>query len=460
MTSGSAATRLNRKLSTTDCPRLQIALVQDLSPRNLQRASVIPRNAKPPRPSRIEVAIGFRAGVPISAERARQPVRAAWEENVMPHRNKIRVSQPDLSARERQYLLEAFDSSWISSTGPFVSRFEKRFAGFADVGHAISCVNGTAAMHLALMGLGIGPGDEVIVPAMTYIASANVIRYVGAEPVLADCDPNTWTISPDSISRLITPRTRAIIAVHLLGVPADMDAVKNLADDHGLAVIEDAAEAHGATVNGKPVGSLGDVSAFSFYGNKILSTGEGGMVCTNRGDLAERMRLLRGQGARRDRCYQFDEVGYNYRMTNLACAIGLAQLERFDELRARREMVRTWYDRALNDARLPVARQRTTRRSASVLWIYGIVLKESVPIDRDALRQRLADDGIETRPFFPALNTQRIYADCRNDEGCAVSRHLGQHGIMLPTHSQLTEGDADRVVGSLAAALQQPVGAS
>ncbi len=331
----------------------------------------------------------------------------------MPHRNKIRVSQPDLSGRERQYLLEAFDSSWISSTGSFVSRFERSFADFSDVGHAISCVNGTAAMHLALLGLEIGPGDEVIVPAMTYIASANVIRYVGAEPVLADCDPNSWTISPDSISRLITPRTRAIIVVHLLGMPADMDAVKNLADDHGLAVIEDAAEAHGATVNGRPVGSLGDVSAFSFYGNKILSTGEGGMVCTNRRDLAERMQLLRGQGARRDRCYQFDEVGYNYRMTNLACAIGLAQLERFDELRARREMVRSWYDRALNDVRLTVARQQTTRRSASVLWIYGIVLKDPVPINRDQLRQRLADDDMETRPFFPALNTQRIYADCR-----------------------------------------------
>lgn len=377
----------------------------------------------------------------------------------MPHRNKIRVSQPDLSARERQYLLDAFDSSWISSTGKFVSKFERRFAGFADVGHAVSCGNGTAAMHLALLGLGIGPGDEVIVPACTYIASANVIRYVGAEPLLADCDPNTWTISPDSISRLITPRTRAIIAVHLFGVPADMDAVKNLADDHGLAVIEDAAEAHGATVNGKPVGSLGDVSAFSFYGNKILSTGEGGMVCTNRPDLADRMKLLRGQGARRDCCYQFDEVGYNYRMTNLACAIGLAQLERFKELRARRETVRSWYDRAISDAHLPVARQQTTRRSASVLWMYGIVLKDSVPVDRDRLRQRLADDDIETRPFFPALNTQRPYANCRTDEGCAVSRHLGECGIMLPTHSQLSEEDVSRVVESVASALQQTVGA-
>ena len=182
---------------------------------------------------------------------------------------KIHVSQPDLNGRERKYLLEAFDSSWISSTGKFVSKFEEQFAEFAGVQHAISCSSGTCALHLALLALDIGPGDEVIVPDLTYVATANAVRYVGAVPVLADCDPTTWTIDPQSISRLITERTRAIIAVHLLGMPADMGAITEIARQHGLRVIEDAAEAHGAVYAGRSIGSLGDVATFSFYGNKI-----------------------------------------------------------------------------------------------------------------------------------------------------------------------------------------------
>ena len=373
---------------------------------------------------------------------------------------RISVSMPDLTDRERGYLIEAFDSSWISSTGSFVSRFETEFAKFVGVDHAISCVNGTCALHLALSSLGVGPGDEVILPALTYVATANAVAYVGAEPVFADCDPQTWNIDPASVTRLLTNRTRAVIPVHLFGEPADLTALRDLAKRHGLALVEDAAEAHGAVHAGKRVGSRGDVGVFSFYGNKILSTGEGGMVCTNREALAVRVRKLRGQGVDPNRHYWFDEIGFNYRMTNLACAIGLGQVERFEELHRARETVRTWYDELLDTGDLPLIRQGHPAESSPVLWIYGVVLEPGVEPGRDELRRRLSDAGIETRPFFHALNTLPMYRHCRNDGACRISQTLGERGIMLPTHSRLAREDVEYVVGALGAALGQPLGVS
>ena len=367
---------------------------------------------------------------------------------------------PDLSDRERGYLIEAFDSSWISSTGSFVARFETEFAKFVGVDHAISCANGTCALHLALSSLGIGPGDEVIVPALTYVATANAVTYVGAEPVFADCNPQTWNIDPESVARLLTSRTRAVIPVHLFGEPADLTALRDLAKCHELALVEDAAEAHGAVHAGKRVGAWGDVGVFSFYGNKILSTGEGGIVCTGRADIAARVRKLRGQGVDPSRHYWFDEVGFNYRMTNLACAIGLGQLERFEELRRARETVRTWYNDLLDSVDLPLTRQDHTVESSPVLWIYGVVLESGAEPGRDELRRRLSDAGIETRPFFHALNTLPMYRHCRDDGGCPTSQFLGEQGIMLPTHSCLAREDVEHVVGALGAALHQPLGVS
>ena len=373
----------------------------------------------------------------------------------MEHR--INVSQPDLTDRERAYLLDAFDSSWISSTGEYVGRFEESFAEFAAVRHAITCSNGTCALHLALMALEVGPGDEVIVPDMTFVSTANAVRYVGAEPVFADCDRDTWNIDPDSVRRLLSDRTRAIIAVHLLGVPADVEALLNVAADAGYPLIEDAAEAHGATWAGRPVGSWGTLSTFSFYGNKVLTTGEGGMVCTDDDRLAARVRKLRGQGVNPDRPYWFDEVGYNYRMTNLACAIGLAQLERFQELRARRARVRACYDDLLSRSDLPIARQQTPAQAEAVDWICGVVLDEELAVSRDEVAERMARAGIETRPFFHPLSSLPIYRGCRTDGGCPHSRRLGNRGLMLPTHTQLAREDADRVVEALRIALEIPV---
>ena len=363
--------------------------------------------------------------------------------------NTIAFSEPDLTERERRYLVEAFDSTWISSLGPFVGRFEERYAEWIGTRHAVSCSNGTAALHLAMLSLGIGPGDEVIVPSMTFVASANAVQYTGADLVFADCDPRTWTIDPDSVERMMSDRTRAIVAVHLFGVPCDMPRLERIAKQRDVAIIEDAAEAHGTVLDRKPVGSWGDLSTFSFYGNKIITTGEGGMVCTDRSDLAERIVRLRGQGADPRKTYWFDQVGYNYRLTNLACAIGLAQLERVDTIIANRRRVAGWYDVAIAASGLPVTRQAEPDGSECAPWTYGVVLADDVASTVEDVRQALADDGIETRPFFHPLNDLPMYRDARCD-ACKTSRSLAERGILLPLHTRLKEREVELVVSALA----------
>ena len=371
----------------------------------------------------------------------------------------IAVSFPDLTRREREYLLAAFDSTWIASAGRFVDRFESEFARFAGTRHAISCVNGTAALHLSMLALGIGEGDEVILPDLTYVATANAVRYVGATPVFADCDEHTWTIDPDSVRRLLSPRTRAIVAVHLFGVPADMSALQAIAEDLNLAIVEDAAEAHGAGWKGRPAGSLGTVSTFSFYGNKIITTGEGGMVCTDRADVSDKVRLLRGQGMAPDRRYWFPQIGYNYRMSNLCCAIGVAQLERFAELRLKRETVRRWYQQALAERDLPLSCQRAQQSANPAFWMLGVVLNEGAA-DREKLMVGLQECGIETRPFFHPLHQLPPYRRCRSDKGCPTASAIAARGLMLPTHTHLTKGDVHTVINEVAARLSPRVEAS
>ena len=361
----------------------------------------------------------------------------------------IPISKPDLTSRERSYLLDAFDSSWISSTGDYVSRFETAFARHVGAAHAVSCCNGTAALHLALRAIHIEPGDEVIVPALTYVATANAVTYCGAEPVFADCNPQTWTLDPASVARVISDRTRAIIAVHLLGMPADMGALASVARDHNLWLIEDAAEAHGASYRGARVGSLGHVSTFSFYGNKIVTTGEGGMVCTGVDEVARRVRLLRGQGVRPGNAYWFDEIGFNYRMTNLACAIGLAQLERIDEMIARRAEVQSWYEEEIRSRGLPVSAQATTPGASPVVWMYAVTIDDSAAQRRDETRQTMARAGVETRPMFPALHRLPIHACRPTDADCPESVRVGDAGIMLPTHGRLTREDVRRVIDAI-----------
>jgi len=290
------------------------------------------------------------------------------------------------------------------------------------------------ALHLALMALGVGPGDEVIVPSLTFVATANAVAYCGATPVFADCDAATWNISAETIAPLVTSKTKGIIVVHLFGNPVDMDPVLDLSRKPGLFVLEDAAEAHGATYKQRLVGSIGDAATFSFYGNKIVTTGEGGMVTTDNAELTDRIRLLRGQGMDPERRYWFPEIGYNYRLTNLQAALGVAQLERLGEFLSVRGRLAGQYAHAFSD--MPgISIQTTLPYARSVWWMFGIVAP--TPERRTALMSALASEGIETRPFFHAVHDLPPYRG--RDSDCPHSLHLGQCGISLPTGGHVSD---------------------
>jgi perosamine synthetase len=337
-------------------------------------------------------------------------------------------------------------SGWISSAGTFVNRFEELFADFCGTRHAIAAGNGTQALHLALLALDIGPGDEVIVPTLTFIATANAVTYTGARAVPVDSEPVTWNVDPAQVEAAITPRTKAILPVHLYGHPADLDPILALAERHGLAVIEDAAEAHGATYKGRPVGGIGELGVFSFYGNKIVTTGEGGMVVTDRDDLAERIRMLRSHGMSPDRRYWHPVLGYNYRLTNLQAAVGVAQMERVDEiLRAKRE-VSDLYSHGL--AGVPgITLPPEAPWATNVFWLYSILVDEHVfGMNRDALLAELDAQGIEGRPFFPPIHRQPLY-----DRGGSlpVAERLAAEGLSLPSAVTLTKADVAHVVDAI-----------
>ncbi len=350
------------------------------------------------------------------------------------------LAAPDLSGSERAYVNECLRTNWISSKGRFIGEFEEAFAHFAQRRHAVATCNGTAALHLALLALGAGPGDEVIVPSLTYVATANAVAYCGASPVFADSDPTTWCLSAASAARLVTPRTRGIVPVHLYGHPCDMDALRDLARRHGLWILEDCAEAHGATWQGHPVGAFGDAGMFSFYGNKLITTGEGGMVVTDDAALAERLRLLRGQGMGPDRRYWHPVLGYNYRMTNIAAAIGLAQVERADQLIKERKQIADWYHERLADV-ASLTLPGEAPGASSIFWLYSVLVGDAGR--RDPLMRELEEAGIETRPFFPPVHQFPMYLTARSDNGCPVACDLSARGVSLPTSSYLGESDVD-----------------
>jgi perosamine synthetase len=361
--------------------------------------------------------------------------------------NRISIAAPHLDGNEAAYVNECLTSTWISSAGRFITEFEASFAAFCEVEHAIVTNNGTTAIHLALEALGVGPGDEVIVPTLTYIATANAVRYCHATPVLADSEPVGLTLDVEDVRRKITPRTKAIIPVHLYGQAADMTSLNALAADHGLAVIEDAAEAHGARADGRVVGSIGTCATFSFFGNKILTTGEGGAVTTNDADLAARLRLLRGQGMDPQRRYWFPVIGYNYRMTNIEAALGLGQLEGVDRKLAQRKTIAAAYDARLSSNPLVVTPQ-TPPWSTSVNWLYTVLLDVATAEDRDEVGRRMDADGIETRPIFYPMHQMPPYFEA--DAHYPVADSAARRGLSLPTHVQLTESDLDRICESLA----------
>jgi perosamine synthetase len=357
----------------------------------------------------------------------------------------IPVAEPLLGEKELEYVTDCVRSGWVSSLGEYVRRFEREFAAYCGVRYGVATHNGTVALHLALAALGIGPGDEVILPTLTFVATANAVAYTGATPAFVDSEPHTWNIDPEAVARAITPRTRAIIAVHLYGHPADMDPLRALAAQHGLALIEDAAEAHGARYRGRRVGSLSDVAVFSFYGNKIITTGEGGMVLTDDAALAERCFFLGNQAKQKQNPYWHPEIGYNYRMTNMQAALGVAQLERIDELIAIRARNAVHYQRrlsALPGLTLPPCAEW----AENVYWMYTVLVEDDYGLDRDTLMGLLRQQGIETRPAFYPIHTLPMY-----DRGqrFPVAEELGRKGINLPSGATLTPEQVDTVCDAL-----------
>lgn len=357
----------------------------------------------------------------------------------------IPVAEPDLSGNELAYVTECVNSTWISSLGDFILRFENGFARFCGTRHAIAVTNGTAALHLALATLGIGAGDEVIVPTLTFVATANAVAYTGAKIVFADSENATWNIDPNDIARRITPRTKAIIVVHLYGHPADMDQIIRLAHAHDLYVIEDAAEAHGAEYHGRRVGSLGNIGTFSFYGNKIITTGEGGMLTLDDEILAKRATFLRDHAMSSEKRYWHPEIGYNYRLTNLQAALGVAQLERIDEMIAQKRSNAALYTNLLHDVR-GLSLPPEAPWAKSVYWMYSILVNEDFPLTRDELMAHLKAHDIDSRPFFYPIHTLPPY---RSGETYPVAEDLARHGINLPSSTKLTAADIRRVAAAL-----------
>lgn len=356
---------------------------------------------------------------------------------------RIPVYRPSLDGNEKKYVDECIETSWISSRGRFVGEFEAGFAKSVGVDHAITVCNGTVALHLALVALGLRPGDEVIVPTFTYVASVNAIVHAGATPVFVDALPSTWQMDPEDVRRRITARTRAIMVVHLYGHPCDMQALSAIAREHGLAMVEDCAEAFGTRDGGRHVGTFGDLATFSFFGNKTITTGEGGMVVTRDAELAQRVRKLRGQGLAEGREYWHDVIGYNYRMTNVAAAIGLAQLERADALVRRKREVGEAYLRALQG--LPVLMHTESAGTTHSYWMISILVSEAR--HRDPLRQALADAGIETRPLFPPVHSMPMYAVAGEEH--PVARDLAARGMNLPSYPGLTDDDILSVASAI-----------
>ncbi|KAA8996590.1 DegT/DnrJ/EryC1/StrS family aminotransferase [Paenibacillus spiritus] len=353
---------------------------------------------------------------------------------------KIPLAGPVLNGNERKYVLDCIDTGWISANGKYVNEFETEFARFCNVEHAISCANGTVALHLPLVAYGVGQDDEIIIPTFTYIATANAVKYCGATPVLVDCEPETWNIDPAKIEEKITAKTKGIIVVHLYGHPVDMDPVMEVARKYNLFVIEDAAEAHGAVYKDKVVGSIGHVATFSFFGNKVISTGEGGMITTNDSELAQKMRLLRGQGMSPERRYWFDVVGYNYRMTNLQAAVGLGQIENIGWHLEQRRRVAEVYINKLGEYKELFTLQPEMSWAKHTYWMVSVLLTDKVKIERDQLMKLLENDGIETRPLFYPMHIMPPYFE---DSSYPVSDKISARGFNIPTNAVLKDEEID-----------------
>jgi perosamine synthetase len=352
----------------------------------------------------------------------------------------IPISKPLIGPREKELVLDALDSGWVSSIGRYIDEFEANFARYCGTEYALTVSNGTTGLHLALAALGIGAGDEVIIPDLTFVATANAVAYTGATPVLADIDADTLCLDPASVKALITPRTKAIMPVHLYGHPADMDALRDIADAHRLFIVEDAAEAHGAEYRGRRVGGLGTCAVFSFYGNKVITTGEGGMLITNDPELYQRARRLRDHAMSPERRYFHEERGFNYRITNLQAALGVAQLERIDDFLHRRTEIMDWYH-----AEIPATEQvrlnRVKNWARSAFWMVCLEVDWFDEKRRDVFMRALKARGIDSRPYFCTMSSMPMY----RQPPLRVAATKAQIGLNLPSFYELTKSDVRRI---------------
>lgn len=364
---------------------------------------------------------------------------------------KIHIGEPSLGEEELNNVIEAVKSGLISSkVGRFIKEFEEKFATYSGVKYGITTANCTASLHLALEALGIGAGDEVIVPTLTFIATANAVTYTRAKPIFVDSHSDHWCLDPEKVEKAITPRTKAIIPVHLFGHPCDMDAIMDIAKRRGLYVIEDAAEAPGAEYKGKRVGTFGEVSCFSFFGNKIISTGEGGMCLTNDKKLAEKITLLKDQGMDPDKHYWHYAIGFNYRMTNLQAAVGAAQIEKLDNFIRIRRKIAGVYHSLLKDIK-GVVLPPEMPWAKHVYWVYPVLIEDKFGLGKDELIEKMSQLGIETKPFFYALHSMPPYNDGKT---FPVAEELSRKGICLPCSAKLSEQDIEliaRAIGDISA---------
>lgn len=364
---------------------------------------------------------------------------------------KVFVNEPKLDGNERKYLNECIDSGWISFEGPFVKKFEGGIAKLTNRKYGISVSNGSVALDTAVIALEIGQDDEVIIPTFTIISCVAPIVRAGAKPVLVDADPFTWNMNVEDIEAKITKKTKAIMVVHIYGLPVQMDKIIELADKYNLYIIEDAAEMHGQTYKGKPCGSFGDISTFSFYPNKHITCGEGGMVVTNDEKLAERCKMIRNLFFQNGKRYVHEELGYNFRMTNLQAAVGCAQLERLHQTIEKKRHIGKLYNELLKDVdgiQLPV---ESTMYAENIYWVYGIVLNDSIKVDADLIMNKLDKEGISTRGFFWCMHEQPVFKKMHLfiGESYPNAERLARKGFYLPSGVTLTDEQQKYVVDKL-----------
>ncbi|MCW4021387.1 MAG: DegT/DnrJ/EryC1/StrS family aminotransferase [Candidatus Bathyarchaeota archaeon] len=356
---------------------------------------------------------------------------------------RIPVAKPEIGKEELKNVIAAVKSGWISSKGPFIEEFEKGFSSYIGMKYGIATSNGTTALHLALSSLDIKKGDKVIVPSLTFVAVANAVAFTGAEPVFVDSNPKYWCIDPSRIEKTIDKKVKAIIAVHLYGHPCEMDELLKITKDYGIYIIEDCAEAHGAEYKGRKVGSFGVISCFSFYGNKIITTGEGGMCLTNDRELSEKMRLLRDHGMNRNKRYWHDIRGFNYRMTNVQAAIGVAQLKKIDRIIGRKREIAKNYSELFRNVP-SITPQPEMDWARNVYWLYSILAPNKTV--RDDLIRYLDSKNVETRPFFYPIHILPPY---RRQVRLPVSEKLSSTGVNLPSGPQISKEEIQHVVESV-----------